>query len=146
MREAYTRGISPAIIFGVMLTENARFISKAMSNVGAVGLMQVYPKVWLKKEFSDSLGKDLASDSTNLRYGVFILDKYFHPRTKSGHHRDARLSHGAAPLQRLRDGIEHAALRDLPRQGEAVRRGVGDSRSATDAASTIASRSRSSPG
>jgi hypothetical protein len=84
VREAYIRGISPAIIFGVMLTENARFISGAMSNVGAVGLMQVYPKVWLKKEFSDSLGHDLASDSTNVRYGVFILSKYFHPRTKSG--------------------------------------------------------------
>jgi soluble lytic murein transglycosylase-like protein len=84
VREAYTRGISPAIVFGVMLTENARFISNAMSNVGAVGLMQVYPKIWLKKEFSDSLGKDLASDSTNLKYGLFILDKYFHPRTKSG--------------------------------------------------------------
>ena len=84
VREAYTRGISPAIVFGVMLTENARFISKAMSNVGAVGLMQVYPKIWLKKEFSDSLGKDLASDSTNLKYGLFILDKYFHPRTRSG--------------------------------------------------------------
>ncbi|MDB4882550.1 MAG: Lytic transglycosylase catalytic [Gemmatimonadetes bacterium] len=84
VREAYVRGISPAIIFGVMLTENARFISGAMSNVGAVGLMQVYPKVWLKKEFSDSLGKDLASDSTNVRYGVFILSKYFHPRTKTG--------------------------------------------------------------
>ena len=84
VREAYIRGISPAIIFGVMLTDDARFISGAMSNVGAVGLMQVYPKVWLKKEFSDSLGKDLASDSTNVRYGVFILDKYFHPRTKSG--------------------------------------------------------------
>jgi soluble lytic murein transglycosylase-like protein len=84
VREAYTRGISPAIVFGVMLTENARFISKAMSNVGAVGLMQVYPKIWLKKQFSDSLGKDLASDSTNLKYGLFILDQYFHPRTRSG--------------------------------------------------------------
>jgi soluble lytic murein transglycosylase-like protein len=84
VREAYTRGISPAIIFGVMLTENARFISGAMSNVGAVGLMQVYPKIWLKKEYSDSLGTDLASDSTNVRYGVFILSKYFNPRTKSG--------------------------------------------------------------
>jgi soluble lytic murein transglycosylase-like protein len=84
VREAYTRGISPALIFGVMLTENARFISGAMSNVGAVGLMQVYPKIWLKKEFSDSLGADLASDSTNVRYGVFILSKYFHPKTKSG--------------------------------------------------------------
>jgi hypothetical protein len=84
VREAYIRNISPAIIFGVMLTENARFISGAMSNVGAVGLMQVYPKVWLKKEFTDSLGRDLASDSTNVRFGVFILSRYFNPRTKSG--------------------------------------------------------------
>ena len=84
VREAYTRGISPALIFGVMLTENARFISKAMSNVGAVGLMQVYPKVWLRKEFTDSLGHDLASDSTNVRFGVFILSRYFNPRTKTG--------------------------------------------------------------
>jgi len=84
VREAYIRGISPAIIFGVMLTENARFISGALSNVGAVGLMQVYPKIWLKKQFSDSLGTDLASDSTNVRYGVFILSQYFNPRTRSG--------------------------------------------------------------
>jgi hypothetical protein len=84
VREAYVRGISPAIIFGVMLAENARFISGATSNVGAVGLMQVYPKVWLTKEMTDSLGKDLATDSTNVKYGVFILDRYFHPRTKSG--------------------------------------------------------------
>lgn len=84
VREAYIRNISPALVFGVMLTENARFISGAMSNVGAVGLMQVYPKVWLKKEFSDSLGTDLTSDSTNVRYGVFILSRYFNPKTRSG--------------------------------------------------------------
>jgi hypothetical protein len=84
VREAYLRGISPALIFGVMLTENARFISGALSNVGAVGLMQVYPKVWLKKQFTDSLGSDLASDSTNVRFGVFILSEYFNPKTKSG--------------------------------------------------------------
>jgi hypothetical protein len=84
VREAFIRNISPAIVFGVMLTENAKFISGAMSNVGAVGLMQVYPKVWLKKQYIDSLGADLASDSTNVRYGVFILGQYFHPRTRSG--------------------------------------------------------------
>jgi soluble lytic murein transglycosylase-like protein len=84
VREAYVRGISPAIIFGVMLAENARFISGATSNVGAVGLMQVYPKVWLTKEMTDSLGKDLGTDSTNVKYGVFILDRYFHPKTRSG--------------------------------------------------------------
>jgi hypothetical protein len=84
VREAFIRNISPALVFGVMLTENAKFISGAMSNVGAVGLMQVYPKVWLKKEYIDSLGGDLASDSTNVRYGVFILSQYFHPKTRSG--------------------------------------------------------------
>jgi soluble lytic murein transglycosylase-like protein len=88
VREAYIRGISPAIIFGVMLTENARFISGALSNVGAVGLMQVYPKYWLKKQFTDSLGSDLASDSTNVRFGVFILSEYFNPRTRSGARRE----------------------------------------------------------
>ena len=88
VREAYRRGISPAIIFGVMLTENARFISGALSNVGAVGLMQVYPKIWLKKQFTDSLGTDLASDSTNVRFGVFILSEYFNPHTRSGARRE----------------------------------------------------------
>ena len=84
VREAYIRGISPAIIFGVMLTENAKFVSKATSNVGAVGLMQVYPKIWLTKEMSTLFGKDLVSDSTNVKYGVFILSQYFRPRTKTG--------------------------------------------------------------
>jgi hypothetical protein len=84
VREAYVRGISPAIIFGVMLTENSRFISKAQSNVGAVGLMQVYPKVWLTKEMTKMFGRDLVSDSTNVKYGVFILSHYFNPKVKGG--------------------------------------------------------------
>jgi hypothetical protein len=82
VREAFLRGVPPAVIFGVMLTENAQFISRAQSNVGAVGLMQVYPKVWLKelsKKFGDP---NIASDSTNLRYGVFILEHYLKPRGK----------------------------------------------------------------
>ena len=84
VREAFLRGIPPAVIFGVMLTENAQFISKAKSNVGAVGLMQVYPKVWLK-ELSKKFGhSDIASDSTNLRYGVFILSHYLKPRSAKG--------------------------------------------------------------
>jgi hypothetical protein len=75
VREAYVREIPPALVFGVMLTENARFISHAMSNVGAVGLMQIYPKVWLKP-LGDRFGRDLASDSTNVKYGVYILSEY----------------------------------------------------------------------
>jgi hypothetical protein len=81
VRESYLRGIPPAVVFGVMLTENSRFISTAMSNVGAVGLMQIYPKIWLKA-LQDKLGRDLASDSTNLKYGVYILSTYI--KTKNG--------------------------------------------------------------
>lgn len=75
VRESYLNGIPPAVVFGVMLTENALFVSKAMSNVGAVGLMQIYPKVWLKA-LSGKFGSDVASDSTNLKYGIFILKQY----------------------------------------------------------------------
>jgi hypothetical protein len=75
VRESYMNGIPPAVVFGVMLTENALFVSNALSNVGAVGLMQVYPKIWLK-ELSDKFGSDLASDSTNLKYGIYILRTY----------------------------------------------------------------------
>jgi hypothetical protein len=88
VREAYMRGISPAIIFGVMLTENSRFVSNATSNVGAVGLMQVYPKVWLTKEMTKLFGRDLATDSTNVKYGVFILNQYFRPKDKRGQVRE----------------------------------------------------------
>ena len=80
VREAFLRGIPPAVIFGIMLTENAQFVSRAKSNVGAVGLMQVYPKVWLKS-LSQKFGtSNIAADSTNLRMGVFILQTYLKPK------------------------------------------------------------------
>ncbi len=82
VREAFLRGVPPAVIFGVMLTENAQFISRARSNVGAVGLMQVYPKWWFK-QLSEKFGDpNIEADSTNLRYGVFILEHYLKPRGK----------------------------------------------------------------
>ena len=82
VREACLRGVPPAVIFGVMLTENAQFVSKARSNVGAVGLMQVYPKYWFK-QLSEQFGDpNIEADSTNLRYGVFILEHYLKPRGK----------------------------------------------------------------
>lgn len=82
VREAFLRGIPPAVIFGIMLTENAQFVSRAKSNVGAVGLMQVYPKVWLKSLSRKFGTTNIAEDSTNLRMGVFILQTYLKPRTK----------------------------------------------------------------
>jgi hypothetical protein len=83
VRESYRYGIPPAVVFGVMLTENALFVSSAMSNVGAVGLMQVYPKIWLK-ELRGKFGADLAADSTNLKYGIYILSTYIKHSSDSG--------------------------------------------------------------
>lgn len=83
VRESYERGIPPALIFGVMLTENAQFISRATSNVGAVGLMQIYPKVWLKA-LSGKFGSDLENDETNMKYGVYILEEYLKPTEGKG--------------------------------------------------------------
>ncbi|MEP6733627.1 MAG: lytic transglycosylase domain-containing protein [bacterium] len=79
VREAYHRRIPPALVLGVMLTENDRFKSRARSNVGAMGLMQVMPRLWTPN-LGPILGRDLKNDETNLRYGVYIL-KHFAKRT-----------------------------------------------------------------
>lgn len=94
VRESYLNGIPPAVVFGVMLTENSLFVSRAMSNVGAVGLMQIYPKVWLKA-LSKKFGSDVASDSTNLKYGIYILKQYI------------KSDSGAVTSQALTTGLLH---------------------------------------
>ena len=71
VREAYTRKIPPALVLGVMLTENDELKSSATSSVGAVGLMQVYPKHW--RELGRKFGTNIGTDSTNLKYGIYIL-------------------------------------------------------------------------
>ena len=77
VREAYRRRVPPALVFGVMLAENDGFRSAARSNVGAVGLMQIYPKVWVRS-LGKHFGTDLRDDETNLRYGVFILSHFLY--------------------------------------------------------------------
>jgi soluble lytic murein transglycosylase-like protein len=72
VREAYTRKVPPALVFGVLLTENDAFRSSARSNVGAVGLMQIHAPAW-KRSLGRYFGTDLRDDETNLRYGVYIL-------------------------------------------------------------------------
>jgi soluble lytic murein transglycosylase-like protein len=71
VREAYTRKVPPALVLGVMLTENDELKSSARSNVGAVGLMQVHPRPW--RGLSRKFGSNIRTDSTNLKYGIFIL-------------------------------------------------------------------------
>ena len=72
VREAYTRKVPPALVFGVLLTENDGLRSSARSNVGAVGLMQIHAPVW-KRTLGRYFGTNLRDDETNLRYGVYIL-------------------------------------------------------------------------
>lgn len=72
VREAYTRKVPPALVLGVMLTENDELKSSARSRVGAVGLMQVYPKHWLSA-LRSKFGSNVHADSTNLKYGIYIL-------------------------------------------------------------------------
>lgn len=69
---AYRERIPPALILGVMLTENDAFKPRARSRVGAVGLMQIMPKVW-RPTLGRIFGTDLSDDATNVKYGVFIL-------------------------------------------------------------------------
>jgi hypothetical protein len=75
VREAYVRRVPPALVLGVMLTENRGLASTARSNVGAVGLMQIHAPAW-KRSLGKLLGTNLRDDETNLRYGVFILSHY----------------------------------------------------------------------
>ncbi|HEY7860592.1 MAG TPA: transglycosylase SLT domain-containing protein, partial [Gemmatimonadaceae bacterium] len=70
VREAYKQRIPPALVLGVMLTENDEFKSRARSRVGAVGLMQVYGKHW-RGALGRKFGTDLRDDATNLRYGIY---------------------------------------------------------------------------
>jgi hypothetical protein len=70
--EAYRRRLPPALVLGVMLTENDELNSAARSSVGAVGLMQVHGRPW-RGALGPRFGTNLRNDTTNLRYGVFIL-------------------------------------------------------------------------
>jgi len=107
VREAYRKKVPPALVLGVMLTENDEFRSTARSNVGAVGLMQVYPKVWVPT-LGKRFGTDLRDDETNVRYGVHILSHYL--RTSS----DDAASGGVA-------GADGALRRGLLRYNGCVR-------------------------
>ena len=75
VREAYHRRVPPALVLGVMLTENDAFKRNARSKVGAMGLMQIMPRLWTPN-LGHILGRNLKDDETNLRYGVYIL-KHF---------------------------------------------------------------------
>ncbi len=72
VREAYRRRVPPALVLGVMLTENDEVKSTARSRQGALGLMQIHPGPW-RRALGELFGTNLRNDTTNLRYGIYIL-------------------------------------------------------------------------
>lgn len=72
VREAYRRKVPPALVLGVMLTENDEIKSTARSRQGALGLMQIHPGPW-RHTLGSLFGTNLRNDTTNLRYGIYIL-------------------------------------------------------------------------
>jgi len=75
VREAYRRQVPPALVLGVLLTENDEIKSTARSRQGAIGLMQIHPGPW-KPALGKLFGTNLRNDTTNLRYGVYILSHF----------------------------------------------------------------------
>lgn len=76
VRQSYALQIPPALVLGVMLTENTTLKPSARSNVGAMGLMQIMPRLW-RPVLGRLYGRDLRDDATNVRYGIHIL-RYMH--------------------------------------------------------------------
>lgn len=70
---AKKRNINPNLIVAIIITESHAKI-RAKSNVGAVGLMQIYYDVW-KNEIGIS-EEELYDPETNVRYGTKILKYY----------------------------------------------------------------------
>ena len=120
VREAYRKRVPPALVFGVLVTENNTFRSRARSNVGAVGLMQVHRKVWVPT-LGKLFGRDLHDDETNLRYGVHILSANLYASAARALTAEGALSRG---LLRYNGCVRGTNTRGCHRYPAKVRRAV----------------------
>lgn len=71
IREGGKRDLDPALLVGVLLTENAKLDPQARSNVSARGLMQVMP--FHAGKWKQCPSRDLADIDSNICYGTSIL-------------------------------------------------------------------------
>ena len=69
--EGGKRNLDPALLIGLLLTENAKLDPRARSNVSARGLMQVMP--FHAGKWKACPSSDLADIETNICYGTSIL-------------------------------------------------------------------------
>ncbi len=120
VREAYQRRVPPALVFGVMMIENPDLKSSARSSVGAVGLMQVYPKAW-RQALSRHFGSNLRDDRTNLRYGVYILSHLVYKSDQWGTDPDSVVRKG---LLRYNGCVRGTNTKNCHRYPDIVRRNI----------------------
>lgn len=121
VREAYRRQVPPALVLGVMLTENDEIKSTARSRQGAVGLMQIHPRPW-RPALGKLFGTNLRNDTTNLRYGIFILS-HLARRVASASLQDTSGGWRTA-LLRYNGCVRGTNTRDCHRYPDVVRREV----------------------
>jgi Transglycosylase SLT domain len=74
VKEGAKKNLDPALLIGVLLTENAKLDPRASSNVSARGLMQVMP--FHKGKWKDCPSNDLVDIGSNICYGTSILAQY----------------------------------------------------------------------
>jgi hypothetical protein len=74
VKEGAKRNLDPALLIGVLLTENAKLDPRASSNVSARGLMQVMP--FHRGKWKDCPSNDLVDIASNICYGTSILAQY----------------------------------------------------------------------
>jgi soluble lytic murein transglycosylase-like protein len=121
VREAYRRQVPPALVLGVLLTENDELKSSARSRQGAIGLMQIHPGPW-RSSLGDLFGRNLRNDTTNLRYGVYILGHF--ARRSAERAPDDSGSHWRTALLRYNGCLHGRNTRDCFSYPDAVRREV----------------------
>jgi soluble lytic murein transglycosylase-like protein len=72
--EGAKKKLDPALLIGILLTENAKLDPTARSNVSARGLMQVMP--FHAGKWKECPSNDLADIASNICYGTSILAQY----------------------------------------------------------------------
>lgn len=123
--QAYRRRVPPALVFGVLMTENDELKSKARSKVGAVGLMQIHPKPWIRP-LGPIFGTNLRNDATNLKYGIFILGHLFDRHKEANPDRVAELTddHWRVPLLNYNGCVRGKNTKDCREYPDVVKKNV----------------------
>ncbi|HUQ19588.1 MAG TPA: lytic transglycosylase domain-containing protein [Gemmatimonadaceae bacterium] len=72
--EGAKKNLDPALLIGILLTENAKLDPTARSDVSARGLMQVMP--FHAGKWKECPSRDLADIASNICYGTSIIASY----------------------------------------------------------------------